>query len=59
MELIEAIRARKSVRGYKADPVPMQILDDILQAVVRAPSPTNTQPWKFTVVAGKVLEWII
>ena len=56
MELIEAIQARKSIRGYKVDPIPKQILNDILQAAIRAPSAVNTQPWKFTVVAGKVLE---
>jgi len=58
MEVIEAIRARKSIRGYKAEPVPMQVLNDILQAAVRAPSALNTQPWKLTVVTGEVLERI-
>ena len=56
MEVVEAIRARKSIRGYKADPVPRQILNDILQTAIRAPSGMNTQPWKFTVVTGEVLE---
>lgn len=56
MEVVEAIRARKSIRGYKVDLVPKQVLNDILQVAVRAPSGVNTQPWKFTVVSGEVLE---
>ena len=56
MELIEAIQSRMSVRGYKPEPVPKQILSDILETAVRAPSSVNRQPWKFTVVAGEVLE---
>ena len=58
MELIEAIQNRKSIRGYKPVPVQKQILNNILQVASRAPSGVNTQPWKFTVVAGEALEEI-
>lgn len=56
MDIIEAIRNRKSVRGYKPDPVPRQVLEQILQLASRAPSAMNTQPWEFTVLTGDVLE---
>ena len=58
MDLIEAIKMRKSIRGYKADPVPAEILREILEIASRAPSPENYQPWEFTVIAGEVLEKI-
>lgn len=56
MELVEAIRARKSIRGYKSDPVPKEVLREILEIASRAPSAMNTQPCHFTVIAGQPLE---
>jgi nitroreductase len=56
MDVIEAVKKRKSIRGYKPDPVSKQILEQILELAVRAPSAMNTQPWEFTVLTGDVLE---
>ena len=56
MDIIEAIRKRKSIRGYKPDPVPRQVLEQILEQASHAPSAMNTQPWEFTVLTGEVLE---
>ncbi len=58
MDVIEAIRTRKSIRCYRPDPVPREVLAEILQIASRAPSSMNTQPWEFTVIAGDVLERI-
>ena len=58
MELIEAIRARKSVRDFKPDPVPKEVLKKILEVAIRAPSAMNTQPWEFAVIAGDALKRI-
>ena len=55
MELIEAINLRMSVRGYKPTPVPKETLTQILEIAIRSPSALNTQPWKFTILGGKVL----
>ena len=56
MDVIEAIRKRKSIRGYKPAPVPRQVLEQILESASRAPSAMNTQPWEFTVLTGEALE---
>lgn len=56
MELIEAIKARKSIRGYKAVPVARDILAQIIDVARWAPSGSNTQPWEFFVLGGEVLE---
>ncbi len=56
MEMIEAVKTRKSIRGYKPDPVPKEVLEQILELASHAPSAMNTQPWEFTVLTGKVLE---
>jgi nitroreductase len=56
MDVVEAIRTRKSVRGFRPDPVPKEVLRDILDIATRAPSAMNTQPWEIIVIAGEVLE---
>jgi nitroreductase len=56
MDIIEAVEKRKSIRGYKPDPVPKRVLEQILELASRAPSAMNTQPWEFTVLTGEVLE---
>jgi len=56
MDVIEAVKKRKSIRGYKPEPVPKQVLEQILELASRAPSAMNTQPWEFTVLTGHVLE---
>jgi nitroreductase len=56
MDIVEAVRSRKSIRGYKPDPVPKEILKEILDIATRSPSGMNTQPWDFTVITGEVLD---
>ncbi|TET40071.1 MAG: nitroreductase [Dehalococcoidia bacterium] len=56
MDIVEAVRSRKSIRGYKPDPVPKEILKEILDIATRSPSGMNTQPWEFTVITGEVLD---
>lgn len=49
------VRGRRSIRGYKPDPVPKAVLREIIEIAMRAPSSLNTQPWNFTVVTGEPL----
>ncbi|MDD5626501.1 MAG: nitroreductase family protein [Patescibacteria group bacterium] len=50
MDVTQAIRERRSIRRYKADPVPEEKLNKILEAARLAPSAHNAQDWKFIVV---------
>ena len=50
MELFEAIKKRRSIRRYKADPVDDKKIQAILEAGRWAPSWSNTQCWRFIVV---------
>jgi nitroreductase len=50
MDFYEAVRSRTSIRSYKPDPVPDDMLNRILEAGRLAPSAKNYQPWKFIVV---------
>ena len=49
----DAIRSRHPVRAFLSTPVDAQIIKDILEVACRAPSGTNTQPWKVYVVTDK------
>ena len=50
MEALEAIRTRRSVRKYAPDPVPDELLRQVLEAARWAPSWANTQCWEVVVV---------
>jgi nitroreductase len=56
MDVIEAVNKRRSIRGYKPDPVPKEVLEQILEVASHAPSSDNSQPWEFIVLTGEVLE---
>ena len=49
-ELLSLMEARRTVRGYKPDPVPDGAIEQILEAARLAPSGANQQPWQFIVV---------
>jgi len=48
----QAITSRRSIRAYLPTPVPRQTIEEILAVAARAPSGTNTQPWKVHVLTG-------
>ncbi len=50
LEIMEAIRTRRSIRGYKSDPIPDESLATVLEAARVAPSAANRQEYKFIVV---------
>jgi nitroreductase len=58
MKYDDVITGRRSIRGYKPDPVPKELIKEIIALAMRAPSSLNTQPWNFYIVAGGVLDAI-
>jgi nitroreductase len=58
MEFDDVILGRRSIRGYKPDPVPRELIEEILALAMRAPSSMNTQPWHFHVLTGAPLDRI-
>jgi nitroreductase len=55
MDVIEAIRTRRSIRVFKPDSVPKKVLQELLDIGRWAPSGGNVQPWHFDVLAGEAL----
>lgn len=56
MEVLDAIQKRRSIRHYKPDDIPDDVLDRLLNAMRLAPSGKNCQPWKFVVVRDKAIK---
>jgi nitroreductase len=56
MDLLKAIRERKSVRAFKPDIIPREKVKEILNLAIHAPSAINLQPWEFIVVMGEEKE---
>ena len=52
------VTGRRSIRGYKPDPVPRAVIRAVIELAMRAPSSLNTQPWNFYVVTGEPLDRI-
>ncbi len=50
MEVLEAIKTRRSIRKYKTDPIDDKTVELVLEAARWAPSWANTQCWRFIVV---------
>ncbi len=53
MEVSEAIRKRCSIRQFRNNVIPDDVLHRILEAARWAPSPFNTQPWEFIIIKDK------
>ena len=56
MELMEAIKKRRSIRTYRIDEVPEELLTKVLEAARWAPSWANTQCWELIVVRDKEIK---
>lgn len=48
----DLVEQRRSVRGFKPDPVPRDIIEQVFNSAQRAPSNCNTQPWNVVIVSG-------
>ncbi len=58
MQYDDVVMGRRSIRGYKSEPVPQETIRDVLALAMRAPTSLNTQPWNFYVVTGEPLDKI-
>ena len=59
MNILECIKSRRSIRGFKPDAIPRIVLDEIYEAAMWAPSPANSQPWDFLVIGPEARSKIL
>ena len=55
-DVFAAARTRRSIRAYKAEPVPIEIVREIVALGRHAPSGSNIQPWRVHVLTGAMLK---
>ena len=55
-DLFEAIHTQRAIRRFKPDPVPRELVHEVLDAAIRAPSASNRQPWRFLVVKDRAIK---
>ena len=58
MQFDEVVLGRRSIRGFKEDAIPKDVIREIVGLATRAPSSMNTQPWNLHVVTGEPLDQI-
>jgi nitroreductase len=56
MNVSDAVAARMSVRAFRPDPVPGDLVRELLERAARAPSGGNLQPWRIYALAGAPLD---
>lgn len=56
MDVREAVESRRAVRDFLATPVPRELVQQVLQRALQAPSAGNVQPWHLHVVGGARLQ---
>ncbi len=55
-ELLELIKTRRSVREFKPDPIPRDVVLRLVEAASWAPSGSNQQPWRFVAVSNPLVK---
>ncbi|MBW1997816.1 MAG: nitroreductase [Deltaproteobacteria bacterium] len=53
MDILEAIKTRRSTRAFLDRPLERSVLEDLLSLATQAPSAINIQPWEIYVVSGE------
>lgn len=56
MEVFEAIRTRRSIRKFKDEDIPDDLIEKVLEAGIWAPSGMDNQPWRFAVIRDKQIK---
>jgi nitroreductase len=58
VDFATVVTGRRSIRGFRQEPVPRKVLEEVIALATRAPSSMNTQPWHLFVVTGEPLDEI-
>ena len=58
MEVLEAIRQRRTIKRFKPEQPPREAIEQILEAAVWAPNHRLTEPWEFFVISGDALQQV-
>ena len=52
LDLSDLVRSRRSIRRFSPKPISREVVEELIELAIRAPSPHNRQPWRFAVLRG-------
>ncbi|MHA3964553.1 MAG: nitroreductase family protein [Candidatus Thorarchaeota archaeon SMTZ1-45] len=55
-DCIEKIKSRQSIRRFTSEPIPEEVIEDIVRIGTSAPSAGNCQPWRIIIVTNNELK---
>ena len=55
MNYDDVVLGRRSIRAFRQQPVPREVLEEVISLATRAPSSMNSQPWHLHVLTGEPL----
>lgn len=53
------VSARRSIRSFADEPVPAEVVDDLIEAACLAPAPHHSRPWRFAAVVTQAGKWAL
>lgn len=56
MDAIDCIRGRMSIRSFKSEAVPRELLQEVVSVAQQSPSYKNSQPWEVLILSGAIKE---
>ena len=59
MNYDDVVLGRRSIRAFRQQPVPREVLEEVISLATRAPSSMNSQPWHLHVLPGEPLDRIL
>ncbi len=59
MTVDEVIRGRRTLKGFKPEPIASAVIDELLDLAVYAPNHHTTEPWRFTVVGPATISELV
>ncbi len=59
MDFFEVIHTQRSIRKFKPDSIPDEVIWTMIDAAIRAPSGGNTQPWAFLIVSDPAKKQVL
>jgi nitroreductase len=53
MDALTAIKTRRSIRKWRPNPVPLELVEELIEAAMYAPSAGDEQPWHFVIITDR------
>lgn len=59
LDIKQAILDRRSIRSYQDRPIPREMIEELLELAIKAPSGKNRQPWRFVILESQKKDMLV